>query len=385
MSLLQSKSFPDAHVHTTDAQSDCTCCEGDKSNPVEKKASATSSDAACGHSGLRKRLVAKDDKPVYPQQACGQHRSIARTHYNDTLTAFGCVFKALLARGLQSCCTTTSRVGKGAAPSISSERSSRRMFAGRASHDSIRPASVNSWCSQGKCGAHTPSVQSIPISGHVDFQNNPTAASSKVSVDSCCRDECCGGERASLESPEEKGFHVAVGVVEKIGDNNRKHAILAIKGMTCTGCENKLIRTLHGIPAINNVKTSLVLCRAEFDFDNTSTDIPTLVALIEKHSGFSAEVIPAGSIRDLLVAIPSAMQDDFVVSTKPLGVEAVVRSDKNTFLVVYDPRLIGAREVLSSYKAFSPILAPEPPKLSSWCHDSGASNHKCGMKVRLAD
>ena len=35
-----------------------------------------------------------------------------------------------------------------------------------------------------------------------------------------------------------------------------RHAVLAVRGMTCTGCENKLISALRAIPAISNNKTN---------------------------------------------------------------------------------------------------------------------------------
>ncbi|KAL7280588.1 hypothetical protein ACG7TL_005522 [Trametes sanguinea] len=139
-----------------------------------------------------------------------------------------------------------------------------------------------------------------------------------------------------------------------------EHAVLAIKGMTCTGCENKLIRTLKGISTICNVKTSLVLCRAEFDFDNGVTDLAALVTVIEMRSGFSAEIIKVGTIRDLLLTVAPSSVEKLLELPYPAGVERISRSGKDTLAVSYDPTVIGARGVLDSYGAFSPVLATEP-------------------------
>ena len=150
-------------------------------------------------------------------------------------------------------------------------------------------------------------------------------------------------------------------MTEKVVSNATEHAILAVKGMTCTGCENKLIRTLQGIPAIRDFQTSLVLCRAEFNFDNGATDVASLVQLIQKRSGFSAEVIQAGHTRDLLLTVPRPLQDKLVNLPRILGIEDIVRTDKDNLCVKYDPSVIGPRSVLELYEAFSPVLAPEPP------------------------
>ncbi|KAI0731090.1 heavy metal translocatin [Earliella scabrosa] len=354
--------------------SDCSCCdEKEERNTVgiTKPATdtATPPPAAsdpCGHAGLRKRSVGKSASPAQDgiQEACGEHRTIARSRYNDTLAAFGCICKALLARGLNSCCTPTALRGKSVARSISSKHSARLIFPGRKSSESSRPASIHSCCGKSDCEGPALSIQSVPYRGHVDAGSIVSNKSkSRVSVDSCCRGDCCGGGSCDDERSvhDEKSEHVAVDMSEKVVGAAAEHAVLAIKGMTCTGCENKLIRTLHGIPAISNVKTSLVLCRAEFDYDKDLTDVAALVQIIEKRSGFSAEVMKAGSTRDLLITVPRPLQEKFMAMTPPVGIEAVIRSDKDTLLVVYDPNTIGARKVLDLYEPFTPVLAPEPP------------------------
>jgi Cu2+-exporting ATPase len=47
------------------------------------------------------------------------------------------------------------------------------------------------------------------------------------------------------------------------GPSGKEHVILSISGMTCTGCETKLKRTLGTVELVKNLKTSLVLARAE--------------------------------------------------------------------------------------------------------------------------
>ncbi|KAI9062670.1 heavy metal translocatin [Trametes sanguinea] len=352
--------------------SDCTCCESSGTIDhchAEEKGKAASPVAAppTDHKHSAQKTATKHDHsgPAYPKEACGEHRSIARSRYNDTLAAFGCVCKALLARGLNSCCTTSlGRHGKAAARPTSSRQSVRLVHRGHTSCESSRRSSVDSCCGKGECSKPALSLRSLSYRGHVDTQS---VASEKgrscESLDSCCREDCCGGEPSEEHHGavgEEKKEGVAIDMQVVASEGNGEHAVLAIKGMTCTGCENKLIRTLKGISTICNVKTSLVLCRAEFDFDNHATNLSALVATIEMRSGFSAEIIKAGSTRELLLTVASSSLEKMLEIPYPTGVERVVRSSKNTVAVVYDPTVSGARNVLEVYDAFSPVLAPEP-------------------------
>ncbi|TCD68242.1 hypothetical protein EIP91_011311 [Steccherinum ochraceum] len=131
--------------------------------------------------------------------------------------------------------------------------------------------------------------------------------------------------------------------------------------MTCTGCENKLIRTLTALPTICNVKTSLVLTRAEFDYKGSPEDLQVLIHTIEKRTGFSAEQMGLSSQRTLDMQVPAAAMEKLLLTPAPDGVQDVVKMDKHTVRVAFDPHVIGARDVLKSYADFSTTLAPEPP------------------------
>lgn len=194
------------------------------------------------------------------------------------------------------------------------------------------------------------------------------ATGSCLSVISRCGDSCC---RVSVvpslhnssvaELPRDNGpDDVHPGNLEKGVGNPNRHAVLAVRGMTCTGCENKLIRTLNAIPFVSNVKTSLVLCRAEFDFDSDAADLQTIVAAIEKRSGFSTELITGTTKRELRLHVDGAVHEKFMATSRPNGVEDIIQVDRSTLSIVHDPRTIGARTVLECYMAFSPALAPEP-------------------------
>ncbi|THG98752.1 hypothetical protein EW026_g3473 [Hermanssonia centrifuga] len=131
--------------------------------------------------------------------------------------------------------------------------------------------------------------------------------------------------------------------------------------MTCTGCENKLIRVLKAQSLLTNVKTSLVLSRAEFDYIGEPEDLQALIQTIQKRTGFATERIEsAGTAHALELIISPSLQEKFLHTQYPDGVQQVVKVRKNAVRVIHDPQVIGARDVLLYYIDFSLILAPEP-------------------------
>ena len=83
--------------------------------------------------GLRKRKKAQitGRKPL-PSEACGEHAAVVKSRQKDTLAAFGCICKAMLARGLQSCCSPRPQT---LANIVSSSFNSRKAAKSRASLD----------------------------------------------------------------------------------------------------------------------------------------------------------------------------------------------------------------------------------------------------------
>ena len=211
---------------------DCSCCDNDS---CEEKPEQTHEELAlglkstpvktCGGSGLRKRTSAKSSSsPPTPKEACGEHRNIVRSRYNDTLSAFGCVCKALLARGVKSRCTPTPG-GKAVTRPASSKNSARLSIPKRASVDSCRPPSVDSCCGKSDCGGEASGVRKVPQCG-----GRKGASSAKTrscaSLISDCEDSCCDG------GSDKKNDDAAIDLAERGAGAYNEHVVLAIKGMT---------------------------------------------------------------------------------------------------------------------------------------------------------
>ena len=146
-----------------------------------------------------------------------------------------------------------------------------------------------------------------------------------------------------------------------------EHLILSVQGMTCTGCEKKLYRSLDSLPAISNVKTSLVLAQAEFDLSGSHTgDSVNIIKTIERMTGFACtKVIQSGQELDMIVG--GNVQYFAHEEDLPLGVTDLTALNKNTIRVTYHPKIVGARELLADPFFRSAKLAPSAarPQIAS--------------------
>ncbi|OCH96379.1 heavy metal translocatin [Obba rivulosa] len=386
------------------ASATSTCC-GEVSSTlnqddldVKKHVSSTGnaiSSSACRRTGLRRR-AANDPgedgaQAVLPSEACGHHMSVAQARQKSTLAAFGCICKALLAHGLQSCCTSHSTKKKDSTSHISRLNRSTQSVAskksgnsvdtcaggccGKSSAPSLRydalqksavsSTSIASSCCADSCCARSRGGSLVELKDTTEIgARSQLNDRSRASVNSCCDDSCCDGSVCSREEIKRKEIpdrssQTDLAVLEKGIGSPDQHAILAVKGMTCTGCENKLIRALRAIPAIRNIKTSLVLCRAEFDYDSSATDLQSLIKVVEKRSGFTAEVIDAQAMRWLDLMVDRKLCEQFLLKSPPKGIDSVSRVKKGIMRVIYDAHVIDARTIIQAYAEYTPILAPE--------------------------
>lgn len=128
--------------------------------------------------------------------------------------------------------------------------------------------------------------------------------------------------------------------------------------MTYTSCEKKLYRSLDSLPAISNIKTSLVLAKAEFELSgSTSVDSVNIIKTIEKMTGFTCtKMTEPGEELDMIVG--GNVQDFAHEEDLPLGVTDRTILNKNTIRVTYHPKIVSARDLLSNPFFQSAKLAP---------------------------
>jgi Cu2+-exporting ATPase len=138
----------------------------------------------------------------------------------------------------------------------------------------------------------------------------------------------------------------------------KEHVVLSISGMTCTGCETKLNRTLATVPAVKDLKTSLVLSRAEFNIDLRLSSVEEVVKHLERTTEFKCERVQSqGSSLDLIV--PHDPQK-FIGQKWPEGVIDIAFVDKQTVRVAFDSKIVGARDLAETI--WGPPIKLAPPR-----------------------
>lgn len=293
---------------------------------------------------------------------CGYHTRKTRDAYAATLDALGCICRALLALGEESCCLPKERLpserrrrSKGlsrirpASPAVrSSHASPSRGGIGRCSQaccDSPDPTAKPDSCSKGCCDKPEPVGKTDPCSkGCCDdvlemAQELGPAAPFRDpgKPDNACCTPHADGDLDLLSAPVD---------VER-GLAGREHIVLSVSGMTCSGCETKLQRALSPLASVSNLKTSLVLARAEFDLDHRSGSLADVLKHLGRTTEFKcervAQLLPHGAAIDVITPGEGTA---FVRQQWPKGVTDVTVVDKKALRIVYDPEVIGARDLV---------------------------------------
>ena len=142
------------------------------------------------------------------------------------------------------------------------------------------------------------------------------------------------------------------GVVEN------EHVVLNVSGMTCVGCETKLQRSLATIEAVQNIKTSLVLCRAEFDLDRRYETVQSIIHQLQRMTEFKCEEFKQDG-SEIEVCPPNVKS--FVQQDLPMGVFSLQAVDTTTARISYNPGIVGARDLVEQKFGIPLSIAPVKP------------------------
>jgi heavy metal translocating P-type ATPase len=173
-----------------------------------------------------------------------------------------------------------------------------------------------------------------------------TSRDNELAASTSCADACCSQEKGIIQNTREIDVDTMRSLNLETGLSGTEHVILSISGMTCTGCENKLSRTLANLPAVTKLKTSLVLSRAEFNLDVSVTSAIEVMKHLERTTEFKCErVTNQGSSLDLIC---DGDRTDIVNSDWPDGVTEVKIVDRKTVRIDFDAKVIGARDLVEN-------------------------------------
>lgn len=183
------------------------------------------------------------------------------------------------------------------------------------------------------------------------------SCSSKSSPAQGC---CTSGKKDTLVDTIEVSPHPSdTANLEKGGITNREHVVLSVSGMTCTGCETKLKRTLGTLKYVTNLKTSLVLARVELDLLPGSASADEVIKHLHRTTEFKCERVSNQRTWLDLICSSSREATAIVEGEWPEGVLEVTHVDKQTIHVSFDAKIIGVRRLLEQPWAQNLRLAPQ--------------------------
>lgn len=143
------------------------------------------------------------------------------------------------------------------------------------------------------------------------------------------------------------------------GLSGKEHVVLSISGMTCTGCEAKLQRSLASLGSVKNLKTSLILSRAEFDLDLGTGNTDEIIKHLTRTTEFKCEKVSNNKGSNIEV-IATGTGQELLNQPWPLGVLEMTLVDKNIINIAFDGKIIGARDLLK--KGWGNPLQLAPPR-----------------------
>ncbi|KAF2443926.1 heavy metal translocatin [Karstenula rhodostoma CBS 690.94] len=307
-----------------------SCCEG-KPSP-------------CCDSSCIDRLALRECAAEGQESCCAPPRqsSVKKRHSSSRLSVVSCASGDSCCAPKASACRSTAKPRPGSIKKRSTDKAA--SCADACCDERISQETSASCCADASCG-------------------------DKPSPSTACVDAYCSQEKGGIQKISEIEVDAARTVDLEMGHSGKEHVILSISGMTCTGCETKLSRTLATLLAVTKLKTSLVLSRAEFDLDVGTTSAVELMKHLERTTEFKCERITnQGSSLDLFC---QGDPTDTVKSDWPDGVTEVKILDRKSVRVDFDAKIVGARDLVE--KGW-PAPMPLAPPRADLTLDAGATH-----------
>lgn len=353
----------------------CTqqCGEANESDHGDAQIDQTSADVqSAPRSGAHHGPSPLSGSRKRKREACITHSRSARDRYGTILARLGCICRELIAQRLEPCCRE-SRLAQRRSLTPNTSKETLRSLISSAPSPVVTPP--GNCCHEkqdekagravrgsntGCCNVKDPS----PRVGHDGNDSKKCSVDEKtaqisrnpcqIGAASCASDGKNAGGSACARSGngdccmpvDTKVMHQksVTNIDLEAAPANLQHVILDVQGLTCTGCETKLSRSLQGIPGLHHLQTSLVLSQAEFDLDEKTDSVEAVIKSVEKATGFTCQrVNNEGQEIDIMVEGDAKV---FVSQKYPLGVSQMTAVGKHKVRILYDGRRVGARTLL---------------------------------------
>lgn len=138
--------------------------------------------------------------------------------------------------------------------------------------------------------------------------------------------------------------------------NGLERVALTVDGMDCSGCGNKLERTLRDLPGVSSVRVNFVMRHAEFTLAVSITSAEHVAKAVERATGFKCTILASDD--QTLDIIASRIAAKSILNLAIPGVTQITSVDNKVVRLSYDPAMIGARTLLGMLGDHSRGLAP---------------------------
>lgn len=276
----------------------------------------------CSRLGTDSHEHAHDEHGNHPTSACSTHLAKAFEQYSAYLESARCICRGILERGWATACCAGA------------------------------PVDVQN-------RAHGSSSNGLPGPGRPHHHHGKKACHEQAGTTIVSDEEggCCGGhDDGQGHSPE-----MAVAVAKVGSDDLEKapgldHVSLAVEGMTCSGCGNKMERALKAINGVFSVRVNFVMGCAEFCHNTSLVSPDQVIHAAERATGFRCTKLSSDDQSIDLLADRHAARALAEVATP--GVTRTAILSKHVVRVSYDPTVVGARTLMQSIGTLSRGLAP---------------------------
>ncbi|OAA47983.1 cation transport ATPase [Cordyceps fumosorosea ARSEF 2679] len=280
----------------------------------------------------------------HPATACGDHLAQAFDQYTAYLESARCICRSVLERGWGSTCCSAQPKKK-----------------------PIRKRTPGGATSFTSAHAHHPSHHHHGLKR----RNKKQLVRVASDKDSCCGDvgdgdSCCGGDHADHAHDEKLSANTRIVNFRDLEKaDGLEHLALHVEGMTCSGCGNKMDKSLRTIPGVSNVRVNFVMGQAECSIDTSMMGPDEVIKTAERATGFKCTKLSSDDQAIDILAAGSVAKG--LLDLDIPGVTDASLLNKKTVRINYDPTIVGARELYSRLPSGIEGLAPprDDPSVSS--------------------
>ncbi|PNY24098.1 P-type cation-transporting ATPase [Tolypocladium capitatum] len=346
---------------TSNRSATLACCDSNEERCDEKcilaaaalECEKTCESDAAAHHGTPSHEHAHDEDGHHPASACSTHLAKAFDQYSAYLESARCICRGILERGWSTtCCGKQPKPPAAAAAADAVATAATEAVGG---HEGTYATGHGLHQHHGPHHHH--GVKRRGNKGRHDH-GEPALGSGKEA-------DCCSGHEVEHGHGSENKVGVRPAAMDLEKAQGLEHIALTVDGMTCSGCGNKMTRTLKALPGVSTVRVNFVMGSAEFSLDTSAATPDEVIRSVQRATGFRCTRLSNDD--ETLDLLASGVSAKALADVAIPGVTQAVILNKRVVRITYDPAIIGARTLVDQVGALSGGLAPprDDPNVSS--------------------